>query len=192
MPTHLRHDRALEHAGRLYLAVAAARPVPVEWIVRYEAAGSIVRLFPGLVRAGQRFAAPLFKYDYKQDVRVAGVDDPTMNESYLVGLGLLTAAQLQEAKELLGLIGELVRGRLASSGVRLVDMKMEFGWVEGRLTLIDEISQDCIRAVDEATGASLTKDLFRQLRGAEEVSAAYETFARRLNPDIEGLICRTS
>src|SRR5262249_59509535 len=89
LPTHLRCDRALSRGGRLFLAVCQARPVPVEWIVRYEAAGSLVRLFPTLVRPGQRFDPPLFKYDYKQDVRVAGVGDPTLNESYLTGLGLL-------------------------------------------------------------------------------------------------------
>jgi phosphoribosylaminoimidazole-succinocarboxamide synthase len=193
VPTHLRHPQALAFGGRLYLAVARARAVPIEWIVRYEAAGSIVRLFPGLVRAGQRFERPLFKYDYKQDVKVAGIDDPTLNESYIVGLGLLGAEELRPARELLGLVGEAINGWLRAAGMRLIDMKMEFGFdADGRLMLIDEISQDCIRAADAATGKSLTKDVFRELQSPEEVVRAYETFAHRLNPDIEGLICRVS
>ncbi len=188
--THLRWPRALRYQGKVYLVVAGVQPLPVEWIVRYEAAGSIVRLFPGLVREGQRFDPPLFKYDYKQDIAVAGVDDPTLNESYLVGLGLLDEGQLRQAKELLGRVGKLVRDRLALARMRLVDMKMEFGLGNSGtvLVLIDEISQDCIRAVDAATGQSLTKDLFRQLKSPEEVVAAYEEFARRLDPDIEDLI----
>jgi phosphoribosylaminoimidazole-succinocarboxamide synthase len=193
VPTHLRHPQALAFGGRLYLAVARARAVPIEWIVRYEAAGSIVRLFPGLVRAGQRFGRPLFKYDYKQDVKVAGVDDPTLNESYIVGLGLLGEEELRRARELLGVIGERVNGWLQATGMRLIDMKTEFGFDDnGRLIVIDEISQDCIRAADVATDKALTKDVFRELQSSEEVVRAYETFARRLNPDIEGLICRVS
>src|SRR5262249_47432617 len=65
--TPLQYPRALAARGGLYLAVCRARPIPIEWICRYEAAGSIVRLFPTLVQPGQRFSRPLFKYDYKQD-----------------------------------------------------------------------------------------------------------------------------
>jgi phosphoribosylaminoimidazole-succinocarboxamide synthase len=191
VPTHLLHPRAIAHRGQLYLAVQPVRPIPIEWICRYEAAGSIVRLFPSLVQPGQRFVRPLFKYDYKQDVKVAGVDDPTLNESYIVGLGLLAAEQLRAAQELLHRISEEVRRYLQTASIRLVDMKMEFGHDStGRLILIDEISQDCIRAVDDATGRPLTKDVFRQLQSPEQVVAAYRAFATRLNPDIENLVWR--
>jgi phosphoribosylaminoimidazole-succinocarboxamide synthase len=187
--THLRFPHVIRHAGRLYLAVSRARPIPIEWIVRYEAAGSIVRLFPGLVREGQRFARPLFKYDYKQDVKVAGVDDPTLNESYIVGLGLLDEAHLRAARDLLAAVGDRVRQYLHGAGMRLIDMKTEFGFdAAGRLLVIDEISQDCIRAADAATDRPLTKDVFRQLQSPEEVVGAYEVFARRLNPTIEELV----
>jgi phosphoribosylaminoimidazole-succinocarboxamide synthase len=192
VPTHLLYPKAIASEDRLYLAVSRARPIPIEWICRYEAAGSIVRLFPGLVRPGHRFDEPLFKYDYKQDVGVAGVDDPTLNESYIVGLGLLTEPQLQAARGMLAIVGSQVRARLRAAGVRLIDMKMEFGFVGGQMVLIDEISQDCIRAVDDATDRPLTKDVFRLLRSPEEVIRAYEVFARRLNANIEELIWRMS
>jgi phosphoribosylaminoimidazole-succinocarboxamide synthase len=190
--THLCHPQAVEAGGRLQLAVCRARPIPIEWIVRYEAAGSIVRLFPSLVSPGQRFDRPVFKYDYKQDVQVAGVDDPTLNESYIVGLGLLGEAALREAQRLLAAVGEEVRGYLRAVGVRLIDMKMEFGFdPQGRMVVIDEISQDCIRAVDERTGASLTKDVYREHKSAAEVVAAYEAFARRLRSHPEELLWKT-
>jgi phosphoribosylaminoimidazole-succinocarboxamide synthase len=193
VPTHLRFPKAVAVGRELYLVVARARPIPIEWIVRYEAAGSIVRLFPGLVRPGQRFDHPLFKYDYKQDVAVAGVDDPTLNESYIVGLGLLDEGQLSQARGLLAAVGEHVRHYLAAAGIRLIDMKVEFGLDgDGRMILIDEVSQDCIRAADEATGRPLTKDLFRQLESPAEVVRAYETYARKLNPAIEDLVWRVS
>jgi phosphoribosylaminoimidazole-succinocarboxamide synthase len=121
------------------------------------------------------------------------VDDPTLNESYLVGLGLCTAAQLSCAQRLLAAVGEAVKDYLARAAMRLIDMKMEFGHdPDGQMVLIDEISQDCIRAVDDRTGRPLTKDVFRQLHSAEEVVGAYREFARRLNPAVEGLVWRPS
>jgi phosphoribosylaminoimidazole-succinocarboxamide synthase len=193
IPTHLRHPKAIAADGKFYLAVARAKPIQIEWIVRYEAAGSIVRLFPSLARPGQRFDRPLFKYDYKQDVAVAGVDDPTLNESYILGLGLLKEGQLREAQALLATVGEQVRRCLAGAGIRLIDMKVEFGFDDaGRMVLIDEVSQDCIRAADETTGRPLTKDLFRQLKSPDEVVAAYEVFARKLNSAVEDLVWKAS
>ena len=59
-------------------------------------------------------------------------------------------------------------------------MKMEMGFDEnGKIIVIDEISQDCIRANDIKTGKSLTKDSFRQLK-SDEVLNAYKEFNRRL------------
>ncbi len=58
---------------------------------------------------------------------------------------------------------------------------MELGFDEdGQIVVIDEISQDCIRANDIKTGKSLTKDSFRQLKNDEEVLNAYIEFNKRL------------
>ncbi len=188
VPTSLVHDKALKVGDEVYLITKDVKPIPIEWIVRYEAAGSIVRLFPGLVIQGQKFEKPLFKYDLKQDIKVAGIDDPTLNESYIVGLGLLNKQDLETAKQMLGTIGEALRVRLDSAGISLVDVKMEFGFCGDQMCVIDEISQDCMRAYDKQTGKSLTKDLFRQMKKPQEVVKAYEAFAKRLNPNIESLI----
>jgi phosphoribosylaminoimidazole-succinocarboxamide synthase len=191
MPTHLRHERALESrdsAGnsRWSLVVARCQPIPIRWMCRYEAAGSLVRLFPSLVKAGQPFARPLFHYDYKQPGK--NTNDVVLNESYIVGLNLLNPAQLTVGQYLLATIGEYVADYLQRAGMRLIDMQVEFGFLrEGQMVLIDEISQDCMRVVDDTTGEPLTRDAFQKLQTPEQRVKAYETFARRLNPAIEGL-----
>lgn len=184
IPTHLAHDEIIEHndTSSLYLLVKKVTPIPIEWICRYIAAGSIVRLFPSIVRQGQVFQEPLLKYDFKQDISVSGVDDPTLNESYIVGLKILTREQLDESIVLLKLVGQLVNECLFTLGIKLIDMKMEFGFdSKGKIIVIDEISQDCIRAEDMYTGLPLTKDVFRQLKTPEEIIKAYENFANRLS-----------
>lgn len=77
--------------------------------------------------------------------------------------------------------GEIIRKTLEKAGMKLIDMKMELGFTkEGEIVVIDEISQDCIRANDIKTEKSLTKDSFRQMKTDEEVLEAYKEFNRRL------------
>ena len=167
------------------IVVKPVKTIPIEFICRYYAAGSIVRMFPSLVTEGQEFKTPLYKYDFKQDISVNGVDDPMLNESYIVGLGLLTSNEFQTAQYMLKLIGRTIRDFLQSKNIRLIDMKMEFGFDENNnIILIDEISQDCIRANDITTGESLTKDAFRNMKSDEEVLNAYKEFNKRLGFDI--------
>ena len=70
----------------------------------------------------------------------------------------------------------------------MVDLKMEFGILNDKIVLIDEISQDCTRANDMITGETLTKDAYRQHKTPEQVLATYEMFLRRMCPDYKNLV----
>ena len=114
-------------------------------------------------------------------LKVAGVDDPTLNENYIVGLEILSKEEFEEAKNILANVGKIIKETLQNVGMKLIDMKMELGFDENKkIVVIDEISQDCIRANDIKTEKSLTKDLFRQLKSDEEVLNAYKEFNKRL------------
>lgn len=163
------------------ILVKKIKTIPIEFICRYYAAGSIVRLYPSVVKEGQKFKTPLYKFDLKQDIKVAGVDDPTLNENYIVGLELLSKEQFEKAKQVLEQVGEIINKKLENKGIKLIDMKIELGFDEnGDIVVIDEISQDCIRANDIDTNESLTKDAFRQLKSDEEVLNCYKEFNKRL------------
>ena len=167
--------------GQEGLLVKKIKTIPIEFICRYYAKGSIVRLYPSIVKEGQKFKKPLYKFDLKQDIKVAGVDDPTLNENYITGLGLLTEEQFSKAKEILKETGEIIRKTLRSKEMKLIDMKMELGFDQnGEIVVIDEISQDCIRANDVVTDKTLTKDAFRELKSDQEVLDLYREFNRRL------------
>ena len=155
-------NRAIQKIdGEEGILVKKVKAIPLEFICRYYAAGSIVRLYPSLVKEGQQFKTPLYKFDLKQDIKIAGVDDPTLNENYIVGLGILTEEEFEKAKNILAKVGDLMRKTLRKAQMKLIDMKMEMGFDEkGNIVVIDEISQDCIRANDIKTGNSLTKDAF--------------------------------
>lgn len=167
--------------GEEGIIVKEVKAIPIEFICRYYAAGSIVRLYPSLVKEGQKFKTPLYKFDLKQDIKIAGVDDPTLNESYIVGLEILSKDDFEKAKQILAKVGEIIRKTLEKCDIKLIDMKMELGFDKDRnIVVIDEISQDCIRANDIKTEKSLTKDSFRQMKTDEEVLNTYKEFNRRL------------
>lgn len=179
--TQLLFDEIIKIDGMKGLLVKRTKTIPIEFICRYYAEGSIVRQYPSIVKKGQKFKQPLYKFDLKQDIAVAGIDDPTLNESYIVGLDLLTKEQFKTAKTMLADIGEMINNDFLSKGIKFIDMKMEFGFdSNGNIILIDEISQDCIRANDIETGESLTKDAFRNMKTDEEVLNIYKEFNKRI------------
>lgn len=184
IPTHLKYHKIVHFNGVYGLLVNLTKAIPIEWICRYYAAGSIVRLFPGYVVEGQKFEKALHKYDIKIDVsKTGGVDDPTMNESYITGLGLLSKKEFEIADNLLEDIGNIINEFFKTKDIKLIDMKMEFGKIGDKIVLIDEISQDCIRANDVATDKTLTKDAFRQMKSDTEILKIYEEFLNRIYPD---------
>lgn len=180
--TQIKSNKIEKVEGIEGILVKKVKTIPIEFICRYYAAGSIVRLYPSVVKEGQKFKTPLYKFDLKQDIKVAGVDDPTLNENYIVGLELLSKEQFEKAKHILTNVGEIINKDLEVKGIKLIDMKIELGFDEnGDIVVIDEISQDCIRANDIETNESLTKDAFRQLKSDEEVLNCYKEFNKRLD-----------
>ena len=189
IPTHIRYPFGINMNNNYYLMVRKVRPVPIEWTCVYQASGSMLKLFPALIKEGQKFESQIQKYNYKQELPIAGIHDTSINESQIIGLGLLNGQQLDEAKNLMHKVGESVLKRFSRCGLDLVDIKMEFGFGPyDKLLVIDELSQDCIRANDHTTGKPLTKDTFKQNNSDRDILKSCETFARYLNPYIESLI----
>lgn len=181
IPTHMWNKDLVSIDDNLGMVVERTKTIPIEFICRYYAAGSIVRLYPSIVKKDMKFKQPLYKYDLKQDISVAGVDDPTLNESYIVGLELLTKADFYIARQLLKDIGNILNETLNRINLTLIDMKMEFGFsLGGDIILIDEITQDCIRANDTRTWEPMTKDAYRNMKSDEEVLEKYKEFNSRL------------
>jgi phosphoribosylaminoimidazole-succinocarboxamide synthase len=72
-----------------------------------------------------------------------------------------------------------MQGMFRGIGIKLVDFKLEFGTVNGKIILADEISPDTCRLWDIKSDEKLDKDRFRKDLG--NLIPAYEEVARRLN-----------
>lgn len=143
--------------------------IMVEVVVRNVAAGSLVRRY-GFAE-GKQLENPIIELYLKDD----DLDDPLMNESHAVALGLASYEELDVLKEFAAMINTLMRSFFAGRNLNLVDFKLEFGRHNGEILLGDEISPDTCRFWDLDTGEKMDKDRFRyDLGGVEDAYSEVE------------------
>ncbi len=146
--------------------------IKVEVVVRNIAAGSLVKRY-GFAE-GTVLEQPIVEFYLKND----DLDDPLMNESHAVALGVASLEELDVLKSRAEAINAVLKEFFAERKLMLVDFKLEFGRHDGGILLGDEISPDTCRLWDLETREKLDKDRFRfDLGGVED---AYSEVQRRV------------
>ena len=166
VPTHY------VRAGERGFYAKRVRILPVEVVVRNVATGSIVKRL-GLEK-GRELSPPLVEYFYKND----DLGDPLVCEGHIIYFGWATEEELKRMKDLSLKATALLTDLFSRAGLRLIDIKYEFGYdSDGNLLLADEISPDTSRIWDDE-GRSYDKDVFRKDLG--DIVEAYGEVYRRL------------
>jgi phosphoribosylaminoimidazole-succinocarboxamide synthase len=112
----------------------------LEFVIRYKACGSFVRRF-GLYCKENDALPKIFEVTLKDDAH----DDPPVTQEILAALNVLTKEQFDEIHTQTTRVCDVVKDDLASRGLELIDIKVEFGFVDGKIALIDEISPGNMR-----------------------------------------------
>jgi len=112
----------------------------LEFVVRYKAVGSFVRRFGLYCEEGDALPK-VFEATLKDDAR----DDPPVTSEILAALKLLTPDQFDCIRGEAIKVCDLVKDDLAAKGLELVDVKVEFGLINGKIALIDEVSPGNMR-----------------------------------------------
>ena len=112
----------------------------IEVICRLKAVGSFLRRFGDYCTNGQPLDF-LVETTLKDDER----GDPPITKDQLDMLGILTAEEYEVLKDLTKKITGIINDELMKKGAELYDIKLEFGRVDGKITLIDEISGGSMR-----------------------------------------------
>ncbi|MDF2095332.1 phosphoribosylaminoimidazolesuccinocarboxamide synthase [Aquibaculum arenosum] len=130
-----------------------------EFICRTRPWGSFLRRYQRYIRDAEGKLDYLVEITLKDDER----GDPLINEDTILALGLLGPLHLEQARELTRRVCRLVEADLRDKDLTLIDMKIELGLVEAEVVVIDEISADAMRVMDE-TGKVVDHDtLYRAL-----------------------------
>jgi phosphoribosylaminoimidazole-succinocarboxamide synthase len=150
--------------------------IPVEVVVRNVAAGSLSQRLG--IAEGTALPRSIIEYYYKNDA----LNDPMVSEEHITAFGWATPQDLDDMLSLTLRINDFLSGLFYGIGIRLVDLKVEFGRLwngdDMRIVLADEISPDNCRLWDLTTNEKMDKDRFRRDLG--NIIEAYQEVARRL------------
>lgn len=156
--------------------VHAVEIIPMEVIVRNYTAGSFMQRFK--TEEGESLGGPLIEFCLKDDE----LGDPFIAEEHIYAFDLCDPHELDEIRLYTVRINDILSGLFRGIGIKLVDMKLEFGRVYGedfvQIVLADEISPDTCRLWDIESGEKMDKDRFRRDLG--KVGHYYREVARRL------------
>jgi phosphoribosylaminoimidazole-succinocarboxamide synthase len=112
----------------------------LEFVVRYRAAGSFIRRFGYYCKEGEALPK-IFEVTLKDDER----NDPPVTREILAALKILSFDQYDEIHRETIKICDLIYDDLKKHALDLIDIKVEFGMVDGKIALIDEISPGNMR-----------------------------------------------
>ncbi len=113
----------------------------LEVICRYKAVGSFYRRYSDYIEEGADLPAYV-ETTFKNDEK----GDPLVTKDGLVDLGVLTASQYDDIKDMTQKITKIVSDDLKEKGLVLYDIKFEFGYdKDGNVMLIDEIASGNMR-----------------------------------------------
>lgn len=115
----------------------------LEVICRLKAVGSFIRRYGMYAKEGQSL-------DYFVEVTLKDDDrnDPPITKDALIMLNILTENEYQKLLQLTKKITMIIEDELSKKGIKLYDIKLEFGRVDedNHIALIDEISGGNMRA----------------------------------------------
>jgi phosphoribosylaminoimidazole-succinocarboxamide synthase len=150
--------------------------IPLEVVVRNVAAGSFAKRF-GMAE-GTPLPRSIVEYYYKSEP----LDHPMVSEEHVTAFGWASPQDLDEIMSLSLRINDFLSGLFLGIGIRLMDLKVEFGrlWEDEhmRIVLADEISPDSSRLWDIKTNERLDRERFRD--DLSKIADAYQEVARRL------------
>ena len=113
----------------------------LEVICRCKAVGSFYRRYSDYCELGQDLPAYV-ETTFKNDEK----GDPLVTKDGLVDLGVMTAQQYDDLKDMTQKITKIVADDLKEKGLDLYDIKFEFGYdPNGNVMLIDEIASGNMR-----------------------------------------------
>ena len=133
--------------------------IPLEVIVRNIAAGSMAKRYGG--EEGTELKNTVLEISYKND----DLGDPLMNDYHAMALGIVTKEELDYIYDQASKVNKILTEFFLNQDIKLVDFKLEFGKLNRKILLADEVSPDTCRLWDLKTGEKLDKDRFRRELG---------------------------
>lgn len=148
------------------LLVKKAEMIPIEVVVRNYVAGSMSSRL-GL-QPHAKLKSPVLEFCYKNDE----LRDPVINEYHVYAMNLCTPEELSVMCYQASRINKVLTSFMSGIGIVVGDFKVEFGRVNGRLVVADELTPNVSRFWDANT--------LNRFERNNDPSFEYEEILRRL------------
>ena len=163
VPTHF--IKAIPAEG--YMEVKNARPPGehlsptggLEFICRLKAYGSFVKRYQKYVKEELQELPYLVEITLKDDEK----GDPLINDDAIVALDILSENQLFQGKQYTRQASKVIAHDLEQKGLSLLDIKFEFGLYGNDVILIDEVSADAMRVMDQSQKILSHQEIYQQV-----------------------------
>lgn len=120
--------------------------INLEVVTRRVAAGSILKW--GNMEEGERFDPLVTQFHYKDDP----LHDPMLDEGFIDYIIKAKGSdEFQVMRDINAQVFEILEDAFAQFNIQLIDFKLEYGLIDGQVTLIDEITGGSFRLWPYAT-----------------------------------------
>lgn len=150
--------------------VKRAEMIPVEVVVRNYTAGSICTRL-GL-EPQKKLKAPVLEFCYKNDK----LGDPVINEYHAYAMELCTQEEMANMVYTVSRINKVLCDAMKKIGIIVADFKVEFGRINGRLVVADEITPTTARLWDATT--------LKRFGNDKDVSKEYTVINQKLQNEL--------
>jgi phosphoribosylaminoimidazole-succinocarboxamide synthase len=133
------------------IEVLQAKMIPLEVICRPKVYGSFLARYRGHFK--EMSPLDIVEFNLKDD----SLGDPLITPQAIVKLGIATISELGQIETVTRKVSSIVSKTLEAHGLELIDMKLEFGRINGKLAVVDEISGDTMRVYDLKRGRLLNQ-----------------------------------
>lgn len=167
VPTHF-----IKTLSNREMLVKRCEMIPIEIVIRNIAAGSLCERYG--VEEGKILDFPILEYYLKDSKH----HDPMINASHAISFGFVNGDELKTIDRFASKINAVLKSFFDRRGLKLVDLRLEFGRYKEKILLGDEISLDTCRFWDNSVDDKLDKDYFRLDGGNAET--VYEEIKNRI------------
>ncbi len=146
------HTAFVEKYSANSIVVKLAEMLPIEVVVRNYSAGAMQQRL-GL-EYHKKLKSPVLEFCYKNDE----LGDPVINEYHAYAMELCTQEEMSEMCYNAMRINKVLTDLMRDADIIVADFKVEFGRVNKRLVVADEISPNVARFWDKTTLRRLDDD----------------------------------
>ena len=162
----------IEQFGKSELVIRRLEMIPISVVVRNIAAGSLSARY-GL-QEGRELEFPVVELVYRNE----SLNNPMVNESHILAFGISNPEEIRTMVRIATKTNAVIRSFVERRQLRLVDIWLEFGRLEGQIFLGDEITPDTCRFLDMETNMLYDGSIYRL--GVGDYKAVYHTLHQRL------------